>query len=454
MRHLFLPLIAGLGLLASGGCRSEAPLPGDSPAGGIMASGIGFRALGQSGILKGTESDILTLDYLKANGFKVKAWTETFDGTAYTYADLFDWSVAGLVDAATGQYAADGAPSWPEKDVAAIAYAPNVLPTGASINVIEAADRTAPHSLELTYPAPALVADQKDLIIAAGLGKGDDSDGSHSAGISMPFRHVFPEIDIQFALFNGIETIPSQLRDHTIRIAGVKLEGVSNGYRKILYSRAATPNPEALDNGIRITDTDLTGAGAENTYFAAATSPVVTATNAYRSVIGDGTQHFFINPQTLKDLDADGDGKIDNGTDFYISFALNIEDPFGVVVFPKPMAYKTDELKGVTDRTTVFEWAKVPVDPALLDGLKPGVKYVFRINYTMSESEVTLLHDPNPHTPLPESGASTVFTGNSFTADTPIFVQYVFFKPDVRSYVEPSYDAETGSFTQTITITL
>ena len=444
--------ITALAVLALSACQSRDLVPGAVTA----EPGVGFRALGSSSVLKGAESDILTLDYLRANGFAVKAWTEVYDGSAYTYTDLFGWSDANLTNATTGQYATEDSPSWPDNDVAAVAYAPKELPAGAVITTVEASDKTKPVSLELTYPAPALVSDQKDFLIAAGLGKGDNSDGSHSAGISMPFRHVFPDIDIQFATFYGATAVPTQLKDVVVRVAGVKLEGVSNGYRKILLSRTNTPNPDALDNGVRVTDTDLTGSGSAETYFAARTTPVVTAGREFKSVIGDGTQHFYINPQTAKDLDADGDGAIDNGTDFYLSFALNITDSWGNVVFPKFTLFQSDPYKTVADKGTVYEWAKVPVDPALFDGLKPGVKYVFRINYTLNsngDSTKTLLHDPNPDTPTPDSSTATITTQNSGTPDTPVFPEYVFFIPTVTPIQGTTTDAD-GYKTEVITINL
>ena len=428
-----------------------------SPVQGELAQtkpAIGFRALGQSGLLKGNTA-IEDVAALEGEGFHVAVYKGS-DGSIYIndseatknpgYGPQDNWGTG------TTYY-------WPEEnlDVVAISSYDKLTAEYGFSNLNFGSAALADNSFD--YTTPDDITKQIDVVIAA---NSDANKTAHEGpGIPLHFQHIFSQVSVKAG--NGIGKPLNGAP--IVNIAGVALVNLFDNGGAFNFPGNTQEGSEWVEGGEQTTlhKTDIwPNMGTTRKIFYAwagdngGSTVELRPSEADYEDVTQGDQNFFVLPQVLTqwmapkaDID-DAANTSTSDTGFRISFLAKIVkgDGSNDVIFP-------------TNPNSSYDWLSVAVPNSVLEKFGPGIKYEFRINFNSDGNGNFGNEDPKPGvipggennpdpTPDPTPGTDgDDDEGDPIKSDAPIT-----FKPTVdQFFAHWSTDAD-GQKVYTIDINL
>ena len=372
--------------LALASCQQQGPVQGELAQ---SQPAIGFRTLGQSGLLKGNTA-IEDVAALETEGFHVAVYKGS-DGSIFInnsaatknpgYGPQDNWGTG------TTYY-------WPEEnlDVVAISSYDKLTADYGFTNLNFGSAALADNSFN--YTTPEDITKQIDVVIAA---NSEANKTAHEGpGIPLNFQHIFSQISVEAG--NGIgKTLNGA---PTVTIAGVALVNLFNNGGAFNFPANTQKGEEWVEGGTQTTlaKTDIwpNMGTTRNIFYAWAgdnggsTKELLPSETEYEDVT-QADQNFFVLPQALtqwlapKDKITDASNLTTTENGFRIAFLAKIVkgDGSAAVIFPK-------------NTSNTYDWLSVPVPSEVLDKLGPGIKYVFRINFNSDGNGGFGYEDPTP----------------------------------------------------------
>ena len=366
-----------------------------SPVQGELAQSkpaVGFRALGQSGLLKGAAADDVTsVAALEKAGFHVAVYKGS-DGSLFIadseatknpgYGPQDNWGTG------TTYY-------WPEENLDVVAVSSYDKLTAEYGFTTKSFGTAALGDNSFTYTTPADITKQIDVVIAA------NSEANRTAhegpGIPLAFQHIFAQVDVQVG--NGIGKTLNNAP--VMKIAGVALVNLIKDGGEFNFPANTQEGKEWVAGQPQTTLEKTTiwpNMGTTRATFQAfagadggSTLELLPDETEYEDAV-QATQNFFVLPQLLTEWKAPKEKLEDTAdlsttnTGFRISFLSQITSADRLTrYFPKPSRTDVD-----------YDWISVAVPSDVLDKFAPGIKYVFRVNFNSDGNGNFGYEDPIP----------------------------------------------------------